>query len=125
MNNKELSYINPDGYVVFTSDFLKNKGTCCRSACIHCPFGFTVKKHGFQFRDFTHGDESQLETMLKESNDKLDWKTFDDQNIKFIFLKNQLCGVLFKNHIVIKHFILAPQFQKQGISKELLEAYLF
>jgi hypothetical protein len=125
MNNKELSYINTDGYVVFTSDFLKNKGTCCRSACIHCPYGFTVKKHGFQFRDFDAGDASLLETMLKESNDKLDWKTFDYQNIKFIFLKNQLCGVLFKNHIVIKHFILAPQFQKQGISKELLEAYLF
>ncbi len=125
MNNKELSYINSDGYVVFTSDFLKNKGTCCRSACIHCPYGFTVKKHGFQFRDCVVGDESLLETMLKESNETLDWKTFDYQNIKFIILKNQLCGVLFKNHIVIKHFVLAPQFKKQGISKELLEAYLF
>ncbi len=125
MNNKELSYETMEGYTVFTSEFLKKKGTCCRSACLHCPYGFTIKKHGFEFRNFQEGDESLLETMLVESHLELEWKKFENQNINFIFLKNQLCGVLFKNHIVIKHFILKPHFQNQGISKELLEAYLF
>ncbi len=125
MNNKELSYETMEGYTVFTSEFLKKKGTCCRSACLHCPYGFTIKKHGFEFRNFQEGDESLLETMLVESHLELEWKKFENQNINFIFLKKQLCGVLFKNHIVIKHFILKPHFQNQGISKELLEAYLF
>ena len=125
MNNKELTYISSEGFLVFTSDYLRNKGTCCRSACLHCPYGFTVKKHGFQFRDFKEEDKSLLETMLIESKSDEDWKTFNYENIKFIFLKNQLCGVLFKNHIVIKHLILKPQFKDQGLSKELIEAYLF
>ena len=125
MNNKELTYTSTEGFLVFTSEYLRNKGTCCRSACLHCPYGFTVKKHGFQFRDFREGDESLLETMLQESNTAFDWSIFTHENIKFILLKNQLCGVLFKNHIVIKQLILKPQFQNQGLSRELIEAYLF
>lgn len=123
---KELSYETPEGYTVFTSQYLKNKGTCCKSACLHCPYGFTLKKHGLQFQEIKEEDFPEVEAILKDSGQNVvDWKPFWPENIQFILLKNHICGVLLKNHIVIKHLYLKPYFQDQGLSKEMVEAYLF
>lgn len=121
--SKELSYINSDGNTVFTSHYHKARGTCCKSACIHCPFGFTLKKHGMTF---TAADSADLvEKFLSENSSSFDWKAFTLENILIVKVKEQVCGILFKNHIVIKHLILKKQFEDQGLSKELVESYLF
>ena len=124
--HKELSYETPEGCTVFTSQFLRNKGTCCKSACLHCPYGYTLKKHGLEFKEVKEEDFPQIETMLEESAQaKIDWKPFWPENIKIITIKDQPCGFLLKNHIVIKHLYLMPHFQDQDLSKEMVEAYLF
>jgi hypothetical protein len=123
---KELTYQTPEGDTVFTSQFLKNKGTCCKSACLHCPYGFTLKKHGLTFQEITSEDFPQIEAMLQESGQtNIDWKSFWPENIRFILIKNTICGFLLKNHIVIKYLYLRPHFQNQDLSKEMVEAYLF
>lgn len=123
---KELTYETSEGYTVFTSQYLKNKGTCCKSACIHCPYGYTIKKHGLQFKEVKEEDFPQIETMLQESGQtNSDWKLNTLDNMRFILLKNQVCGFFIKNHIIIKQLILRPYFQHQNISKELVEAYFF
>jgi hypothetical protein len=33
-------YIDDDGLYVFTEAYLLARGTCCRSGCRHCPYGF-------------------------------------------------------------------------------------
>ena len=123
--NKELSYETPEGYTVFTSQFLKNRGTCCKSACLHCPYGFTLKKHGLQFQEIKEEDFPEVEAILNQSHQAVDFKPFSPENIRFIIIKEQICGVLLKNHIQIKHLFLRPYFQDQGLSKEMVEAYLF
>jgi hypothetical protein len=123
---KELTYETPDGYTVFTSQYLKNKGTCCKSACIHCPYGFTLKKHGLTFKEVKEEDAPLIETMLSESgNPGFDWKPFFPDNIRIILIKDNMCGLFMKNHIVIKHLFLKPHFQDQNLSKEMVEAYFF
>lgn len=123
---KELTYETPEGYTVFTSQFLKNKGTCCKSACLHCPYGFTLKKYGLTFKEVLEADLPKIETMIEESGQlQVDWKPFWPENIRFIVIKDQICGFLLKNHIVIKHLFLKPYFQDQGLSREMVEAYLF
>lgn len=123
---KELSYQTPDGYTVFTSHYLKNKGTCCKSACLHCPYGFTLKKHGLTFKEVKEEDLTLIETMLEESgNGGFDWKPFFPDNIRIVLLKDRECGVFFKNHIQIKHLFLKKHFDNQGLSKEMVEAYFF
>jgi len=123
---KELTYENEEGYTVFTSQFLKNKGTCCKTACLHCPYGFTLKKHGLTFQKVKEEDFPKIETMLQETGHlAMDWKPFWPENIHFILIKDQICGFLLKNHIVIKHLFLKPYFQDQGLSREMVEAYLF
>lgn len=123
---KPLSYLTPEGYTVFTSHYLKNKGTCCKSACLHCPYGFTVKKLGIQFKDISPDDESRIDTIIQESGAAVaDWKSFYPDNIKLVLLKEKVAGLILKNHIVIKHMYLLPHFQHQNLSKELLESYYF
>ena len=124
--HKELTYETPEGYTVFTSQFLKNKGTCCKSACLHCPYGYTLKKHGLAFQEVKEEDFPKIETMFQECGQlAVEWKPFWPENIRFILIKDQICGFLLKNHIVIKHFYLKPHFQNQGLSREMIEAYLF
>jgi hypothetical protein len=124
--DKDLSYINSDGHTVFTSHFLKNRGTCCRSFCLHCPFGLTIKKFGIEFEGITSANEFLIDQILQDSGkDFSDWKSFLPENVLLIKLKGTVCGFLLKNHIVIKHLFLKKHFQSQGISKELVEAYLF
>lgn len=124
--SKELTYLNSDGFTVFTSQFLKNRGTCCKTACLHCPYGFTLKKLGLSFREVKEEDFSQIENILQESSQSgVDWKPFYPENIRFIIIKDHVCGFLLKNHIVIKHLFLKPYFQDQGLSREMVEAYLF
>ncbi len=122
---KELSYLTPEGYTVFTSKYLKNKGTCCKSACLHCPYGYTLKKHGMEFTAPVEGDTDLIEEILSEASGTADWKSFLPENILLIKIKGTVCGFLLKNHIVVKNVFLRTHFQNQDLSKELIESYLF
>ena len=33
-------YYVEDGLFVFTAEYLRRRGVCCRSGCRHCPYGF-------------------------------------------------------------------------------------
>ena len=123
---KELSYVTAEGYTVFTSQFLKNRGTCCKSACLHCPFGYTLKKLGLQFKEALPGDEEKIEKIILESGSpNVDWKGFMPSNVQFLEIKGTLCGVMMKNHIVVKHVFLLPHFRNQGLDKDIIESYFF
>lgn len=123
---KELTYLSPEGHTVFTSRFLKNRGTCCKSACLHCPYGFTLKKNGLQFREPSELEFPLVETIIEESGaTNPDWKSFWPENIRFILINDHICGVFLKNHIVIKHLYLRPYFREQDLSKEMVESYFF
>lgn len=121
----ETSYINTEGNLVFTSTYLKNKGTCCKSACLHCPFGFTVKKLGIQFREVRSEEETLLGEYISYAPAPIDLFVFPNEHRQWILLKDQIAGVILKNHIVVKHMILGPHFKDQGINKDLVESYYF
>lgn len=122
---KELSYLNTEGFTVFTSQFFKNRGTCCKSACLHCPFGYTLKKLGLQFKEVTEADFPLIQSIHDESGQKVDWKAFPLEHIRFILIKDQVCGFFLKNHIVLKHVVLKPYFQNQGLDKDIIESYFY
>lgn len=33
-------YINEDGYVVLTKQYLLEQGSCCGNGCLHCPYNY-------------------------------------------------------------------------------------
>lgn len=40
-------YETPEGYRVFTAQYLKRRGYCCKSGCRHCPYGYDPKTDQF------------------------------------------------------------------------------
>lgn len=122
---KDLSYLSPEGYSVFTSEYLKKRGTCCKSACLHCPYGYTLKKHGLEFVSVEDTDHEKIVEIMALSGQSVDFKSFFPENVKLIKLKGTLAGVMLKNHIVIKHLILLPRFTEQDLSREMVESYFF
>ena len=46
-----LSYKNPEGETVYTSAYLKKRGTCCKTNCLHCPYGFTLKNYAIELME--------------------------------------------------------------------------
>jgi len=120
------SYESTDGFNVFTSHFLKARGTCCKSGCLHCPYGYTLKKFGLQFEDWNE-DKVELakKFMSENARSDFDMSAFPAEHRKFIKIKDQICGVMFKNHIVVKAVFLGEHFRDQGLSKEMIESYYF
>jgi hypothetical protein len=37
-------YYVENGLFVFTAEYLRRRGSCCRSGCRHCPFGFKAEE---------------------------------------------------------------------------------
>jgi len=40
----QADYYLENGYVVFKESYHLKRGTCCKSGCRHCPYGFSKKK---------------------------------------------------------------------------------
>ncbi len=122
----EKTYVDADGNTVFTSAYLKARQTCCKSACLHCPYGYTLKKCGLQFADWDPSREAEARAILTEAGQPdLDLAPFLPDNVKFVLMKDHVAGLITKNHIVVKGLFLRPHFQAQGIVKEIVESYYF
>ncbi|MBC6611057.1 hypothetical protein H8B15_08990 [Hymenobacter sp. BT507] len=37
-------YFTPEGLMVFTEQYHRRRGTCCKSRCRHCPWGYGREK---------------------------------------------------------------------------------
>jgi len=52
-------YYLENGMVVFTREFLEQRGYCCASGCRHCPYGYVpVKRTGPRVPPESSGDTS-------------------------------------------------------------------
>lgn len=122
MKDSELSYTSPEGFTVFTSAYHRKRGTCCKSSCLHCPFGFTLKKNGLTFRKVIEAEEELVKSLVGQD---LNWRSHLPENIQWILIKDRVAGLMIKNHIIVKEVFLLPQFQHQGLDKDLIESYYF
>lgn len=95
---------------------LRKKNRCCKSTCLHCPYGHTIKKLGIQFRDAQAADQDFLELIGCDQS---------LENMSIAILKEHDFAAFTKNHIIITKLWLHPDFTDQEISKELLESYYF
>ena len=137
----DLSYINKKGDTVFTAHFHRKRGYCCKSDCLHCPFGTTLANHGLTFQDINRENEMVAQKILKSDEEtftgqllmnafgnskkkvSLNSRNYDD--FKLVFLKKTLCGVLHKGRLKIRELYLLNEFKDQGISKDIIQNAFF
>ena len=103
-------------------EYLLKRGTCCKTACLHCPYGFTLKKLRLQFQDVSEGD---LTVAQEIAQSKMNLEQFKITDYKFMVLKEHVCGVIRVDKLFVRELYLHPEFQNQGLVKELVESYYF
>ena len=144
----ELTYVNEDGDTVFTSAYLKKRGTCCKTNCLHCPYGHTLKNYSIEkvemeTKHIKFANEIIAETRPVELSDlsqsllssafgnkkKVGVHHITEDNINnfaFAEFKNVICGVIeYSNRLSesaagrpVKELFLKKVFQDQGLGPE-------
>ena len=46
--SEEDYYLSPEGYIIFTEAYHLKRGYCCKSGCLHCPYGYDKKTDRFK-----------------------------------------------------------------------------
>lgn len=140
----ELTYENKNGDTVFTSSYLKNRGTCCETCCLHCPYGYTLKKEGLKFEEVTEARLEEAQFILDGGKKKEEFNiaasllagafgkpkkitpiTLENKkNYRFILLKNQVGGLIRRDVIQVKEVFLLEHFKNQDLSLEMVSTFL-
>ena len=139
----ELTY-KEDDKEIKTSTFLRNRGSCCKTCCRHCPYGYTLKKKGLQFEDYGDAKRELAEKFLaeqmpsistlaasllgegcgqKRAPHRLD--NYDPQSLKFILLKERKIGLIVVYNVQVKDLFLDLHYRDQGIDVPIVESYYF
>ncbi|MFZ8934235.1 MAG: DUF5522 domain-containing protein [Bacteriovoracaceae bacterium] len=146
--NQELTYLNDDGNTVFTSKYHLNRGSCCKTGCLHCPYGFTLKNQAIKIIDMQHKhikyaneivrdtmpvEQGEVASMLLASafgtKEKIRIHHITEENYnRFSFgeFKGVICAVIeFSTKLSesssgrqVKEIYLKKEFQNQGLGKE-------
>lgn len=137
----ELTYENEEGNTVYTSQFLKNRGSCCKTNCLHCPYGTTLKNCGIQFRqaqlsemkvandiiNSNSEDESTVSaSLLNEAfgnKKKTQVSKFNFKDFYFITIKDIVCGVCKKGRLQMKEVFLKEHFHDQGLDLDTISSH--
>lgn len=140
----ELTYVNDQGLDVYTSTYLSNRGSCCKTNCLHCPYGFTLKNNPLEFETVLEDTISLAQSIIdKNSEPKKESisesllssafgakkKVFpitisNMQRYKLIKLKGQLCGVLKMGTLVGVELYLEDHFKEQGLDLEIVNSFI-
>lgn len=108
-----------------SSETLLKRGTCCRSACLHCPYGHTIKVNRFEFLDISPQNRKLYEDLSRQLTMSADSDQFSVDDYKMISLKGYIFGLIRVDKLFVREIEILPSFQKQGITKELIESYYF
>lgn len=132
----DRSYINEDGFVVFTSKHLRAKKSCCHSNCLHCPYGTTLKNIGVEIthnskfdsdlvtdlRNKIFPSDEYSSSLLSEAFGKSD--KFSDSDLFVLSLKGVICGLAYISNSRLAKFALKEHFQDQGITDTYLRGII-
>lgn len=133
-----LSYTDENGNLIFKSSYFKNRGSCCKSSCLHCPYGYTLNNIGIKtepinsnndhksmtfFKKYVQGDSVTNSLLGSAFGNKIEskWKAED---FLFMSLKGYFCGLIeLENGEYKKHYLL-PEFSDQGIDDAYIRSLL-
>ena len=153
MNDAEnkLTYTNDAGEDVYTSTYLLNRGTCCKTNCLHCPYGYTLKNFSIKIvpmeeKHIKYANQIITESKPVELSDLAlsilakgfgkkhkvtgQYITLENfNNHAFGQFKDDICGVIeFSNRLSesnsgrgIKELYLKKEFQNQGLGIEHID----
>ena len=135
----ELTYKNDKGEDVFTAQYLKNRGTCCKTNCLHCPYGFTLKNTPLEFKDpeikdialaqkFINSAEDNsisgalLSSAFGGSSQSIKITKFNITHYQLVTLKDVTIGLLKKGKLQPEKLYLLDKFKDQGLDLDFIKS---
>lgn len=132
----DRSYINADGFVVFTSKHLRIKNSCCKSNCLHCPYGATLKNIGVKVESPSLYESAEIKRIKSElfptdnySSSLLaeafgSGPSLEEKDLRVLSLKSVICGMAYITNNKIIKLSLLNHFSDQGITESYLQSIL-
>ena len=138
-----LTYKDETGKEIKTAHFLRNRGSCCKTACRHCPYGFTLREKGLQFCNFDGQQELAQQFLQQQAGAGSDLAAnllaegmgrpikpvslsdYPPESLKFILLKGTKIGLAVISGIRVKEIFLSKHYQHQGIDIPTVESFYF
>lgn len=105
-----------------SSERLRKKGHCCKSGCLHCPYGYTLKKFGLSF--VPASDETIFALSVMNDAQKRDFES-NGESFHVFRLKDVNAGVIKVDHIKALEIMHEPSFSDQGLDLAVVESYFF
>ncbi len=122
-----------------SSEQLLARKRCCKSSCLHCPYGHTLKTQGLEIKDSEKDDIPILNMILEEygkksssniaaillqealgsSKAEIEITNSNLSEVRSIYLKNHFCGFLFQGELYLE-----KSFRFQGITLEVVKQYI-
>lgn len=120
-----------------TSSMLRAKGSCCKSSCLHCPYGFTLRKPGLKVLKKTDEFEDDVKNLFEEREKlKSDIASsllsgafgkqthYELEDFSILTLKNYFCGIAVIRGTRVLKLHLKEEFSDQGITTSYIEGLL-
>ncbi len=104
---------------VISAESLLAKPNCCKNACINCPYGFTIKKHGLLFKKI---DYDELNEVSKYFNVEIS-SSYKDYEL--VILKGFLVGLIKADELFVREMYIHELISQKNVTKELIESYYF
>ncbi len=143
----QLTYTNEEGREVKTSQFLRNRGSCCKTSCLHCPYGFTIKNNEIKSYDVGYDDIEQAQAILdanqekpsgsgiaaslmgsafggSKSNQAIILNAMNFDSYAFVEIKGVTFGLIEKGTPQAKNLYLKTHFKDQGIDLDIVNSSL-
>lgn len=132
-----------NGCDVKTSRFLRNRGSCCKTACLHCPYGFTIKKEGLQIEVLSEENFEEAKKLLIINSPAENTvtsnlfasafgkpkkkETLTSENMKsyvLVKIKGETCALVRKYNFQATEIYHAEHFEDQGITLDIVNSFL-
>lgn len=134
----DIYYTDKYGNTIFRAEYYKNKGRCCKSSCLHCPYGHTLRTQGLTLKKINEENSAASQDIFNFHNKKDDAvqglldsafgankKVFNIENSFAVYLKGYICAIAICANGELGEYYLHKEFMDQGIDKnhikELIE----
>lgn len=127
-------YLDKDGNTIFKSSYYRKRGSCCKSNCLHCPYGTTVKNLGVELISFEKSPDlvQQLVENFKPSSiansllsDAFGKKEeFPITDAYALTLKSIPCGLAYIQNNKLLKLQLLEHFDDQGITESYINSLI-
>lgn len=138
----KLTYTK-DGCDIKTSKFLKNRGSCCKTSCLHCPYGFTLKKEGLEIKKVDPSNFQNALEIFKLRNieetsvtsnlfgqafgkpkTKENLNETNMEKYRLVALKGENCAIIKYFNLQATELYHAQYFDEQGITLDYINSIL-